>query len=118
MSRVMASASTTSTPTGSTTVRRGRQEAVELHRHHPGPRLGQGQAQRAQPGPDLQDGVVRPEVGQAGDTAHRVRVGHEVLAQGPTGSEAVEVEERRDVGARVGHQLTVTATTPELRGAS
>ena len=86
--------------------------AVRLHRHDAGTGLGQGQRERAQAGSDLEHVGARPGAREAGDASHRVRVGHEVLTEGPTGLDPVRRQQLSDVGAGMGHQEIVTSATP------
>ena len=111
----MASPSTTSTPAGSTTVRRtGSRWRSSSTATTLAPGLGQGQAQRAQPRPELEHRGAGSDVGQPGDAPDRVGIGDEVLTEGPAGTEPVCREQRRDVSTGMSHQEIVTSTTPWL----
>jgi hypothetical protein len=59
----------------------GGQAAIDLHGDDARARLGQGQGERAEPGPDLHDAVAGPDASRARDAAHGVGVDHEVLTQ-------------------------------------
>ena len=60
--------------------REGRgQHRVDLDGHHSRGDVQQGEGQRAEAGPDLEDHVVGTDAGVAHDPAHRVGVDHEVL---------------------------------------
>ncbi len=88
------------------------QMAIQLDGHHPGPGFGQRQGQRAQTGPELDDGRPRPDLSQAGDAPDRVRIGDEVLPEGTTRAEPMFGQQRRDARSGMGHQEIVTFTTP------
>ncbi len=94
------------------------QVAIHFDRDDLGAGLGQGEGERTEARPDLKDVGPGSDIGEPGDAAHRVRIGHEVLTERPARSQSVGVEERRDVGARMCHQLTVTSITPWLSGAN
>ena len=81
----------------------GQQVAVELDRGDLGAGLGEGQRERAQSRADLDHPVARPHLGQAGDAAHGVGVGDEVLPQRPAGRQPVRVEEVADLAGAEGH---------------
>ena len=66
--------------------------------------LGQRQRQRAQPGADLDHAIAGTDAGQAGDAAHRVRVGHEVLAERAPGGQAVGRQQVAHRRPRMGHE--------------
>ena len=91
--------------------------AIGLDRHHPGPGLGQGQRQGAEPRPDLEHLGAGPGAREPGDAADRVGISDEVLAEGPAGPEPVRRQQLGDVGAGKGHQEIVTSTTPWPRSA-
>ena len=55
--------------------------AVDLDRGDVGAGLGQRQRQRAEAGADLDDLIAGSDAGEAGDPAHGVGVGDEVLAE-------------------------------------
>ena len=79
------------------------QVTVDLHRRHRRPGLGQRQGQGPEAGADLDHVVAGADAGQAGDAAHGVGVGHEVLPQRPAGVQAVCLEQPADVPRREGH---------------
>ena len=95
----------------------GDQVAIGLHRHHRGPRLGQGQRQRPQARPDLEHTRVCGDAGETGDPPDRVGVSDEVLPEGPAGVQSVRRQQLGDGGTGMGHQEIVTSTTPWLRSA-
>ena len=78
--------------------------AVQLDRHHPRARLGQGQAQRAQPGAELEHRRAGSDVGESGDPPDRVGISDEVLTESTTGTKPVRSEQRRDVSTGMSHQ--------------
>ncbi len=82
-----------------------------------GPGLGQGQRQRAEAGADLDDTIAGSDAGEAGDPAHGVGVGDEVLTQAAAGCRADAVEQGTDRLTRVGHQLISTGTGASARSA-
>ncbi len=57
----------------------------------------EGERQRSESGPDLDDPVARSDSGHAGDGSHRVRIDHEVLPEGAASLEPVAVEEVPDL---------------------
>ncbi len=61
--------------------------------------VGEGEGERAQAGADLDDRLARLHAGEARDAAHRVGIGHEVLAERPAGAETVTVEQLADLAA-------------------
>ena len=71
-----------------------------------------------QTGTDLEDVVARSDLRQSSDASHGVGVHDEVLTKGARGFESVVFEQRDELSAGVGHQVTRTGTTPTPRGAS
>ena len=63
-------------------------------------RLGQGDRQRADPGPDLEHPVAGAHTGQADDAAGGVGVGQEVLAESAAGAEVMGGEKAPHVRRR------------------
>jgi hypothetical protein len=59
----------------------GRDPPVALERDDPRPVLEEGEGQRSQPGPDLEDPVAGAHAGEPGDAPSGVRVGEEVLPE-------------------------------------
>jgi hypothetical protein len=74
-------------------VEHGQEVAVELERHHVRTGLGQRDGERPDAGTDLEHAVAGAHVGEPHDLAGEVRVGEEVLAQGPAGPAVVRGEE-------------------------
>ena len=81
----------------------GDQPAVELDRRDLCAGVGQGHRERTEAGTDLDDPVPRADAGEPGDTAHRVGVGDEVLAQGAAGAQGMAGEQLADLAARRRH---------------
>ena len=94
------------------------QVAVHFHRRHVRPGLHECQRQRSQSGADFKDLVARTDLGEARNAPHGVGVDDEVLSQGARGFETILFEQRDELGAGVGHQVTRTGTTPTAKGAS
>ena len=97
--------------------RRG-EPGVDLQGHDPPDDRQEGEGQRAQPGADLDDGVVGAHAGDAHDAAHGVAVDDEVLPPVLRGPDAVAGRELADLarpeqgvvaGIRHGHTLAARA---------
>ena len=84
-----------------------------------GARLGQGQGERPEPGADLDDPVAGADAGQAGDAAHGVGVGDEVLPEGAAGLQPVARRAARGPGRRgVRHRRPAGVLGPSAWAAS
>ncbi len=105
-SRRMASASTTVTPGRSCSdlAQRRRETAVDFDGDHVRAGLGQREGQRAEPGPDLDHVIARPDTGEGGDAPHGVGVGDEVLAEVTPRCQAAGGEQVADRRPGVGHE--------------
>jgi hypothetical protein len=89
--------------------------AIRFDGHDGGPRLGQGEGQGPEAGPDLEHAGAGPGAREASNAPDRVRVSDEVLPEGSAGLETMVRQQLCDVGAGKGHQEIVTSTTPWLR---
>jgi hypothetical protein len=78
-------------------VERRQERPVELDREDLRARLGQGQRDRAEPGPDVDRADARSRAGVGRDRPGEVRVGEEVLPQGLGRPDAVAGGELPDL---------------------
>jgi len=95
-----------------------REVAVDFHRVHLGAGFDEGQRERSETGADLEHEVAFAHVGQGANSSNRVGVDDEVLTSAREGFETVFFKQCPKFGAGMGHQLTLTRTTPLDRGAS